>query len=91
MRKIICASVGLLFLGGVHAQSWVRVNRIGYLPDDVKVAVWVSKEKKTIDSFEVADAQIGKRVYRGEKIVNTGKQPAFESSVRLHFSELTTL
>ena len=90
MRKIICASVGLLFLGGVHAQSWVRVNRIGYLPDDVKVAVWVSKEKKTIDSFEVADAQTGKRVYRGEKIVNTGKQPAFESSVRLHFSELTT-
>ena len=61
MRKIICASVGLLFLGGVHAQSWVRVNRIGYLPDDVKVAVWVSKEKKTIDSFEVADAQTGKR------------------------------
>ena len=90
MQKIICASVWLLFFLGVRAQSWVRVNQIGYLPDDVKVAVWVSKEKRPIDSFEVADAQTGKRVYRGGTIVNTGKQPAFESSVRLHFSEFTT-
>ncbi len=31
--------------------SWLRVNQIGYLEDDVKVAVWISKENNPITTF----------------------------------------
>ena len=41
-----------------HAQtSWIRINQIGYLTDDVKVAVLVSKDAQLlVKDFEVCDA-----------------------------------
>jgi len=62
---------------------------VGYLQNDIKVAVWVSKEQKNVSSFEVIDVQSGKVVYSGNKIRNMGKQPAFESSARLDFSDFS--
>ena len=88
MKKI---SVVLLILltpiFGFSQLQWIRVNQVGYLQNDSKVAVWVSKEKKNVSRFEVIDVQSGKVVYSGNKIRNMGKQPAFESSARLDVSD----
>lgn len=90
MKKI---SVVLLILLtpilGFSQLQWIRVNQVGYLQNDVKVAVWVSKEHKNVSRFEVIDVQSGKVVYSGNKIMNMGKQPAFESSARLDFSDFS--
>ena len=72
------------------AQSWVRVNQIGYLEDDLKIAVWVSKNDEKITKFQVIEKSSGKTVYSGNDITFTGKQPAFVSSARLNFSRFKT-
>ena len=90
MKKILSIFSMILLFRVSHAQTtWIRVNQVGYLQNDVKVAVWVSKEHKNVSRFEVIDVQSGKVVYSGNKIMNMGKQPAFESSARLDFSDFS--
>ena len=75
----------------VYSQSsWLRVNQIGYLENDVKVAVWISKENKPITKFEIVDVNSQKVVYTGVNIKQIGEIWAFDSSARLHFSEFKT-
>ena len=72
------------------SQSWIRVNQIGYLENDIKVAVWISKDNTVVKEFQLMDKATGKVVYTGSNITVTGKQPAFESSARLNFSDFKT-
>ena len=66
MRKVSFVFFFLLAVfTGVSAQSWVRVNNVGYLPDDVKVAVFLSMDQ--VDgSFEVYDASNDRLVLEGK-------------------------
>ncbi|MBP1638114.1 MAG: Cellulose 1,4-beta-cellobiosidase, partial [Bacteroidetes bacterium] len=83
--------VFLYLLSGIcYSQSWIRVNQIGYLEDDLKVGVWLSSENRQITEFELIDNTSGVTVYHGKKILQTGKQPAFQSSARLYFSDFKT-
>lgn len=75
-------------LTGYSQTSWIRVNQIGYLVNDVKVAVWVSKSATPVEMFEVVDANTQKTVYRSDKLKNEGPLWAFTSTARLDFSEL---
>lgn len=76
----------------LHGQtSWIRINQIGYLTDDVKVAVLVSKDSQLlVNDFEVCDAFTEQTVFRGTKIQAFDKWGAFEKAFRLTFSELNT-
>ncbi|SFP71093.1 Peptidoglycan/xylan/chitin deacetylase, PgdA/CDA1 family [Pseudarcicella hirudinis] len=89
MNKILILSILSLFARITLAQqsSWVRINQLGYLPNSVKVAVWVSKEHDEIKEFGLYDAFSKKRVFHSVKIKSFGKYAAFESSARLDFSE----
>jgi Predicted xylanase/chitin deacetylase len=93
MRKI---NIILLFVfvlcTGYSQSSWLRVNQVGYLEDDVKVAVWISKGNNVVREFHVVDSRTKEIVFRGagSDVRNTGKQPAFESSARLNFTALKT-
>ena len=87
MKQIITfISVFLISTSSLVAQSWLRVNQIGYL-DDVKVAVWVSKTTEEIAKFDIVDQTSGTVIYSGNKVRQTGKQPAFQTSARLDFSD----
>lgn len=91
MNKTILFLLSVWFPMILSAQeSWLRVNQIGYLEDDVKVAVWISKEKTTVSEFQLVDIATDKTVFAGTKIRQTGKQFAFESSARLDFSDFKT-
>jgi len=68
-------------------NSWIRVNHIGYLEDDVKVAVWISKGIQHIHTFQLIDAATGQPVFQGDRVKDTGRIWAFETSARLNFSE----
>ena len=75
-----------------HAQtSWIRINQIGYLTDDVKVAVLVSKDAQLlVNDFEVCDAFTAQTVFTGTQIQAFGQWGAFEKAFRLTFSGLNT-
>lgn len=67
MKKcIVIALFFLIALSVAYSQSsWLRVNQIGYLENDVKAAVWVSKENKPITESETVDDDSKRVVYFG--------------------------
>lgn len=89
MRKVFSVLILCFFGVIVRAGQWVRINQLGYLLDDVKIAVWVSSEPGQITSFQVIDKHTGRVAYAGTEIKQTGAQPAFSASSRLYFSTLT--
>ncbi len=72
--------VGMAGLGATVAcaEFWIRVNNVGYLPDDPKIAVIISDEPLT-GNFHVGDfeAPIGP---------NVGAWPPFDYNYRVDFS-----
>mgnify|MGYP001308188652 FL=1 len=83
---LICIGlcVGSLMLQAQH----IRINLMGYRPDGIKVAVWCSKEDKTISHFQLVDTS-GKVVFKGEAGKAFGAYGPFKQSYRLNFSGLT--
>ncbi len=70
--------------------SWVRINQLGYLEQDIKVAVLVSKQHLAITSFELRDALTRQAVYRGTTGRAFAPYAAFAEGYRLDFSAFTT-
>ena len=70
-------------------SSVIRINQLGYLEKSIKVAVLLSKDNLSINSFELIDAQSGNSVFKGEP-VSFGQYGNFESTYRLNFSEYQT-
>ncbi|HEX2394942.1 MAG TPA: glycoside hydrolase family 9 protein, partial [Bacteroidales bacterium] len=71
----------------IQAQSWIRINQMGYLPDDIKVAVFLSKDRVELSSFELCEALTGKVVHSSDNIKQFENYGAFRSAYRLDFSE----
>jgi Predicted xylanase/chitin deacetylase len=77
----------LLYLPFVaSAQQWIRVNQLGYLSGDRKVAVWLSKQKASVSEFKVVNELTGEVVFRGRTIENKVPNSAFGAACRLDFS-----
>ncbi len=72
------------------AAAWIRINQLGYLEHDVKVAVLVSKAPLRVEAFDLRDALTHKRVYRGKNIRKFGAYTAFSEGYRLDFSAFAT-
>lgn len=89
MKKMILALLAAVFVFPLSAQTWVRVNQAGYLPDDVKVAVLISTER-TGGDFCVFDALTGTEVFRGAGREADPSKWALQSGWRLDFSALRT-
>ncbi|MEZ4939949.1 MAG: glycoside hydrolase family 9 protein [Saprospiraceae bacterium] len=87
-----CYRYLLLFLllpAGLAAQpadAWIRINQLGYLETDVKVAVLVSKQPLQPGGFELCDALTGEPVFQSNQIRSYGPWAAFAWSARLDFS-----
>ena len=75
------------------AKSWIRVNQLGYLPNDVKVAVYISAEDESAssapaDTFRVFRALDGKVLFSGKAQQKDASKWALKSAFRLDFSPL---
>ncbi|MDR2585773.1 MAG: glycoside hydrolase family 9 protein [Prevotellaceae bacterium] len=77
----------LLSIGLTAQTSWVRVNQLGYLPEDIKVAVLVSTEQVAPD-FTLCDAITGNPVYKGQGKIANATYWGMESAYRLDFSSV---
>jgi len=68
-------------------QGWIRINQLGYLPESVKVAVFISTKPEALNSFSLCDAITGKVVYKADADEYSGKEWGMQSAARLNFSE----
>jgi endoglucanase len=89
MRLILCF---LLFSFAAFGQqddsanSWIRINQLGYQPSSVKVAVWCSKDTVRIKTFQLIDAVTKKIVFSGTAGKAFGAYGPFTQTYRLNFS-----
>jgi endoglucanase len=68
------------------ANSWIRINQLGYTPGGLKQAVWCSKENSSIKSFSLVDSATGRVVYTGKAGAAFGAYGPFTQTYRLDFS-----
>ena len=69
-------------------QTWIRINQLGYLTTDVKAAVLVSKDAKTVlTDFQLCDALTEQPVFSSKQVKSYGAWAAFTASFRLNFSD----
>jgi len=67
-------------------SSWIRINQMGYLPQSIKVAVYISDETTETSKFQVIDAVSNKVVYENLPIKYDGSKWGMKSAARLNFS-----
>lgn len=90
MKRLLFLLVCIAFSLQAVAQKWIRVNTVGYLPDDVKVAVFISTEATDEAEFKVFDAVTNEVVYSGKTKAVSGDKWKMESAYRLNFSDIKT-
>ena len=94
MKKYFLSVLMLLLLPFLMgAQEWIRINQVGYLPVDKKVAVYISTESSTENlqekpQFSLHDAVTGEVVYTSlaKAAAHPGKWN-MKTAYRLDFSK----
>jgi endoglucanase len=66
----------------------IRINQLGYRKNDIKVAVFLSKENIKLLSFNVVDAKSGKVIMTYKNVIGAPSLEPFVSCYRLPFSDL---
>ncbi|HEY9363834.1 MAG TPA: glycoside hydrolase family 9 protein [Chitinophagaceae bacterium] len=89
IKLAIAAIILLAFTQKQQETSWIRINLLGYQPTSSKTAVWCSKEKKEIKTFQLVDAVTKKFVFTGSAGKAFGQYGPFTQTYRLQFSTFT--
>ncbi len=86
MRAFFLICMIFLISLKLSASSVIRINQLGYLPQSIKVAVFISEEKDEPIAFQLCETLSGKLVFEGRPEIADaaiwGKQTAY----RLNFS-----
>ncbi|WP_319228667.1 glycoside hydrolase family 9 protein [Draconibacterium orientale] len=87
IKQAFLLFVFVLAAAGVFAQQKViRINQLGYLPQSVKVAVFLSTEAENAGQFQVFDALTDKLVYEAKVKQVDGSDWGMKTAFRLDFS-----
>lgn len=87
-RFLLLAHLILLCISIAHAEKWIRVNQMGYLPNQSKVAVLMSRENCEVKTFDVVDFYTGKVLLTLNNVKTCGRYGQMASTFRLNFSAL---
>lgn len=86
MKFLFTLVASSFFAFHAFAKGNIRINQLGYLPQSVKVAVYLSDQKEELQTFQLFETLSGKLVFEGKTesadATIWGKQSAF----RLNFS-----
>ncbi|MEZ5103758.1 MAG: glycoside hydrolase family 9 protein [Draconibacterium sp.] len=89
MRKIVITTgIFLLINSVIYAVDVIRINQLGYLPNSVKVAVFLSSEEKEISIFTVCSSLSNKVVFTGKPEKKKANDWGMKTALRLNFSEV---
>jgi len=87
-KKMFIKIFFLYFLSSLSiAQSWIRVNQLGYKPESIKIAIFLSKEFFEVDNFDLVDAITDEVVFHSKRILKFKPWDGFNSSLRCDFSD----
>ncbi|MGZ5133966.1 MAG: glycoside hydrolase family 9 protein [Flavitalea sp.] len=67
--------------------SWIRINLLGYKPNNSKVAIWCSKEDKPLKTFQLVDGKTKKIAFTATAGKPFGAYGPFTQTYRLNFSK----
>jgi len=71
-----------------ETDSWIRINQLGYKPDDIKVAVFISTREQNLKNFKVINVNSGEVVMTVTSLEKAVPLDQFISCYRLNFSAL---
>lgn len=90
MKKILLTTIlSFSIFSSAYADNWIRVNQMGYLEKDKKVAVMLMEEAEPVTQFTVTNVKT-KQSKVINKVKELGAQSPFKGTARLDFSEITT-
>jgi endoglucanase len=72
-----------------HEEEWIRINQLGYRMNDIKVAVFLSREEVNLKSFRLIDVMSGKSVLVKKDIKSSETIEPFKICYRMSFSDFT--
>ena len=87
--KLMALLLLSMFQLAVHADEWIRINQLGYLPQSIKVAVFMSEEGNQLTQFQLVDAYTERVVRTFDQVRETGGIGQMKSTYRLNFSDFT--
>ncbi|MDO8928670.1 MAG: glycoside hydrolase family 9 protein [Bacteroidota bacterium] len=74
---------------GISAAGVIRINQLGYLPNSVKVAVFISDQNDEPSSFQLFETLSGKMVFEGKTEAADAAMWGQKSAFRLNFSDFS--
>jgi endoglucanase len=95
MRRItLCLLFILSLMAASYIQNpgikaWIRINQLGYKPGNIKVAVWCSKTRQSLKTFQLIQAENNRIVFTGDAGNPFGNYGPFTETYRLNFSSVT--
>ena len=87
MRNCLLFIVVWLCAFQAVAESFIRINQLGYLPNSVKVAVFISTDSSPIPTFQLYESLTGKMVLEGRAESADASVWGMHAAYRLNFSE----
>lgn len=91
-NAIILALIALLFTSSCSREKneWIRINQLGYRPNDIKVAVYMSTKPVSLKSFRVIEVTSGRIALTINNLTQAKSLYQFVSCYRLSLTELKT-
>lgn len=87
--KLILFLFALIFsINDGFSAEVIRINQLGYLPNSIKVAVFISTENRNYSSFTVHDEISGKVLFTGKTEPKNARDWGMKTAYRLNFSKL---
>ncbi len=90
MQKPILLFFTILIFTSAKAVEVIRINQLGYLPNSVKVAVFLSSEENRISTFTVHDSFSDEVIFTGKTEPKDAGDWGMKTAYRLNFSKLVS-
>lgn len=89
MKRFLVFALISMLLFPLQADEWIRINQLGYLPQSIKVAVFMSEEGNELNEFQLVDAYTQQVVKTFRTLKQSGSIGNMKSTYRLNFSDYT--
>ena len=89
MKRFLALALVATLLFPLQADEWIRINQLGYLPQSIKVAVFMSEGGNELNEFQLVDAYTKQVVQTFSTLKESGRIGNMKSTYRLNFSDYT--
>ena len=88
---ILLFILGIVYARGPQPEIFIRINQVGYLSNEPKIAIAFAREAFARAEFEIRDAATGKRIWGPHKVGKfVGAYGNYAFHLQLDFSDFST-